>query len=112
MMDDSPLNLMVYTDSTKKTCMCSAFAIFLIVLFAISPLKYYLKTAMVMKLIAIVLIIYTIYVNYHQTNILRLASKNLNAQQLIPQLNINILCNYIFIIFIGLLCLFVMKSFI
>ena len=111
-MDSStPFNLMIFTDSTKKVCMCSASSIFIIVLFIISPLSNFLLTSILMKAIALILLVYTIYLNNEQTNLLRLATNSSQPEQVKSQLNMNILCSYVFTIFIGLLIIFVIKSF-
>jgi capsular polysaccharide biosynthesis protein len=111
-MDSStPFNLMIFTDSTKKVCMCSASSIFIIVLFIISPLSNFFLTSILMKAIALILLVYTIYLNNEQTNLLRLATNSSQPEQVKSQLNMNILCSYVFTIFIGLLIIFVIKSF-
>ena len=111
-MDSStPFNLMIFTDSTKKVCLCSASSIFIIVLFIISPLSNFFKTSLFMKLVALLLLFYTIYLNNIQINSLRNAILNVNAPQIKSQLNMNLLCSYIFTLFIGLLIIFVIKSF-
>jgi len=111
-MDSStPFNLMIFTDSTKKVCLCSASSIFIIVLFIISPLSNFFKTSIFMKLIALLLLFYTIYLNNIQINSLRNAILNVNEPQIKSQLNMNLLCSYIFTLFIGLLIIFVIKSF-
>ena len=111
MDSDTPFNLMIFTDSTKKVCMCSASSIFIIVLFIISPLSNFLLTSILMKAIALILLVYTIYLNNEQTNLLRLATNSSQPEQVKSQLNMNILCSYVFTIFIGLLIIFVIKSF-
>jgi hypothetical protein len=111
MDSDTPFNLMIFTDSTKKVCMCSASSIFIIVLFIISPLSNFFLTSILMKVISLILLVYTIYLNNEQTNLLRLASKSSQSEQVKSQLNMNILCSYVFTIFIGLLIIFVIKSF-
>jgi hypothetical protein len=111
-MDSStPFNLMIFTDGTKKVCMCSATSIFIIVLFIITPLSNFFKTSMFMKLVAIILLTYTLYLNNQQTNLLRIATQASQREQVKSQLNMNILCSYVFTIFIGLLIIFVIKSF-
>ena len=107
----TPFNLMIFTDSTKKVCLCSASSIFIIVLFIISPLSNFFKTSFFMKLISLLLLFYTIYLNNIQINSLRNAILNVNAPQIKSQLNMNLLCSYIFTLFIGLLIIFVIKSF-
>ena len=111
MDSDTPFNLMIFTDGTKKVCMCSATSIFIIVLFIISPLSNFFKTSMFMKLVAIILLTYTLYINNQQTNLLRIATQASQREQVKSQLNMNILCSYVFTIFIGLLIIFVIKSF-
>lgn len=111
MDSETPFNLMIFTDSTKKVCMCSATSIFIIVLFIISPLSNLFKTSLFMKLIALILLIYTIYLNNHQTNLLRNASQSNNSDKIKSQLNMNILCSYVFTLFLGLLVIFLFKSF-
>ena len=111
MNSNTPFNLTIFTDSTKNVCICSATSIIIIVLFVISPLSNFFKTSLIMKIVALFLMIYTIYLNTKQTELLReanLYSKNDNVKS---QLNINIICSYIFTLFIGLLIIFLVKSF-
>jgi hypothetical protein len=112
-MDSStPFNLIIFTDSTKKICMCSAVSIFLIILFIISPLSNFFMTSMLMKIIILIILAYTIYLNIIQTNYLRSATNVVNSEIVMSQLNTNILCSYIFTLFLGLMGIFVIKSFI
>ena len=64
-----------------------------------------------MKIIILLILVYTIYLNNKQTNQLREANLIINSEKLKSQLNLNIMCSYIFTIFIGLLVIFVIKSF-
>jgi hypothetical protein len=112
-MDSStPFNLIIFTDSTKKICTCSAVSIFLIILFVISPLSNFFMTSMLMKIIILIILAYTIYLNIIQTNYLRSATNVVNSENVMSQLNTNILCSYIFTLFLGLMGIFVIKSFI
>ena len=111
-MDSStPFNLMIFTDGTKKVCMCSATSIFIIVLFIISPLSNFFLTSILMKIITLILLVYTLYLNNEQTSLLRLASNSAQSEQVKSQLNMNILCSYVFTFFLGLLVIFLFKSF-
>lgn len=110
MVAESPFNLIIFTDSTKKICMCSAISIFIIVMFIISPLGNLFKTSIFMKIMVLLLMAYTIYLNNYQTNLLRSASLT-SSENIKSQLNMNIICSYIFTIFFGLLIIFVIKSF-
>ena len=112
-MDSStPFNLIIFTDSTKRICTCSAISIFLIILFIISPLNNFVMTSMIMKIIILTILAYTIYLNIIQTNYLRTATNVVNSEHIMSQLNTNILCSYIFTLFLGLMGIFVIKSFI
>ena len=110
MVSDTPFNLMIFTDETKKVCLCSATSIFLIVLFIISPLSNLFKTSFFMKIIILIILVYTIYLNNRQTNSLREAGVVINSEKLQFQLNLNIICSYVFTVFISLLVIFVIKS--
>lgn len=109
---DTPFNLTIFTDVTKKVCMCSFSAIILIILFIISPLSNFFKTSVVMKIIIIIILLYTIYLNNLQINFLQKAQPSISYPESKSQINTNIMCSYIFTIFIGLLLFFVIKSFI
>ena len=111
MDSNTPFNLMIFTDETKKVCLCSASSIFLIVLFIISPLSNFFTTSLLMKIVTIVILVYTIYLNNKQTNLLRDASLVVSSENVKSQLNLNIICSYVFTTFIGLLIIFVIKSF-
>jgi amino acid transporter len=112
MDSDNHFSLISFTDETKKVCMCSAISLFLIILFIISPLSNIFMVSPIMKLIILILLLYTIYLNNEQTNFLRKASQNPNqSKDVHTQLSINIMCSYTFTLFIGLLVIFVIKSF-
>ena len=104
-------SLTTFTDTTKKVCTCSAASILLIVLFILSPLSSFFLTSVFMRIIIIILLIYTLYLNSQQTTYLRNASQLKITNEISTQLNINIICSYIFTLFIGLLVIFVLKSF-
>ena len=111
MDSNTPFNLMIFTDETKNVCLCSATSIILILLFIISPLSNFLTTSLLMKIVTLVILVYTIYLNNKQTKLLREASSLINSEKLKSQLNLNIICSYVFTVFIGLLVIFVIKSF-
>jgi len=111
MNSNEHFSLTTFTDTTKRVCTCSAISIFLIVLFIISPLSSFFLTSVFMKIITILLLFYTVYLNNQQTNYLRNASQLNLSKEVSSQLNINIVCSYVFTLFIGLLIIFVLKSF-
>lgn len=104
-------SLATFTDTTKRACTCSAISIFLIILFIISPLSRFFITSIFVRIIILVLLVYIIYLNVQQTDYLRNASKLKLSDDVGSQLNINIVCSYVFTLFIGLLIIFVLKSF-
>jgi hypothetical protein len=108
---DSDLNLNIFTKVTKKICMCSFTAMFLIILFILSPLSNLIKTSAFMKVIIIGVLFYTIYLNNIQTNTLRSANVSGKNADVASQFNMNIMCSYVFTLFLGLLTFFVIKSF-
>jgi hypothetical protein len=108
---NTPFNLMIFTNETKKICMCTILSIVLIILFIISPLSNLFLTSVLMKIIASLILLYTIYINNNQTQLLKQASLGVNSEIVKNQLNINLICSYIFTLFIGILIIFVIKSF-
>lgn len=111
MNSDEHFSLNTFTDTTKRVCTCSAISIFLIVLFIISPLSRFFITSIFMRIVILLLLTFTIYLNTQQTDYLRNASKLNLSNEISTQLNINIVCSYVFTLFIGLLIIFVFKSF-
>ena len=108
---DNNLNLDVFTNITKKVCMCSFVAMFLIILFIISPLSNFVKTSITMKIIIVILLIYTVYLNILQTNSLKNTNLSEKTPQVVSQFNMNIMCSYVFTFFLIILTGFVIKSF-
>ena len=111
MNSEEHFSLSTFTDTTKRVCTCSALSIFLIVLFIISPLSNFFLTSMFMKIIILILLAYTIYLNSIQTNHLRKATQLNLTKEVNNQLTVNLVCSYVFTLFIGLLIIFVLKSF-
>lgn len=111
MNSNEHFSLNTFTDTTKRVCTCSAISIFFIVLFIISPLSSFYLTSIFMRIVILLLLAYTIYLNSQQTEYLRNASQMKLTNEVSAQLNINIVCSYVFTLFIGLLIIFVLKSF-
>jgi hypothetical protein len=99
------------TENTKKACSCSAISIFFIILFILTPLSEFILTSMIVKLIIICLLTYTIYLNYQQGKYMKILSQNSQSNEAQSQINMNIICNYVFSFFIGLIILFVLRTF-
>ncbi len=105
---ESSLN--IFTDSTKKMCMCTAASVFLILLFVLSPLSNIFLISPLMKILAAAALVYAIYLDNHQISLLSAAKGTASSPQIISQLNVNLICSYTFTIFIGLLAFYTIKS--
>ena len=111
MNSENDINLNVFANTTRKLCVCCFVAMILIILFIMSPLSNLIKTSAVMKLLILVLLGYTIYLNFIQTSSLRNSNLKNKSSEIVSQLNTNIVCSYVFIFFLMLLIFFVIKSF-
>ena len=111
MVSDSNFSLNAFTDNTKNICICSTTSIVLIILFIISPLSNFVKTSLLMKILVVIILFYGIYLNTNQTNSLRNIGVYSNNEKAQSQLSMNIICSYVFTAFMGILLIFVIKSF-
>jgi hypothetical protein len=98
------------TDVTKKVCLCSFVSIVLIIMFIISPLSSFLMTSLFVKILILIILAYTIYLNNCQTNILSLSKNSSQSLEIQSQISTNIICSYVFTLFLGILFIFVVKS--
>ena len=98
------------TDNTKKICICSFLSMVLIILFIISPLSNLFFTSIIMKILVILILAYTIHLNTNQSFYLQNINKESKSKEFLSQLNINIICSYIFSIFLILLLFYTLKS--
>ena len=95
-------------DLSKKMCMCTYVSIFIIILFIISPLNNFVKTSAFMKMVVLIILGYTLYLSIHQNMFLQ---KNTNMNpKLVSQVNTNVICSYIFTLFLLVLFFFVVKD--
>lgn len=96
---------------TKKVCLFSFVSIVLVVLFIILPPLFQQNDTILtnlMKIIVLLILGYTIYLNQKQTNYLRLSKSE--SPEISWQLGVNIKYSYVFTFFLGLLFIFVVKS--
>jgi uncharacterized membrane protein len=96
--------------STKNIYLSCFFSIFLIVVFVISPLSNFSKTSCTMKIIVLILLGYTFYLSILQTNKMKITHNYSKSEEITKQININIICSYVFTFFTGLLIVFIIKS--
>ena len=64
-----------------------------------------------MKIIVLIILAYTIYLNILQTNSFKVCIQAVvKSENVMSQLNINIICSYIFTLFLGLVVYFCYKN--
>jgi len=95
-------------DLSKKICMCTYISIFFIILFIMSPLNNFVKTSAFMKVLVLIILGYTLYLNIHQ-HILFQKNTSVNPK-LVNQISTNVICSYIFTLFLIVLFFFVVKD--
>ena len=100
-----------YNDYTKTICLCSFVSIIIVILFILSPLSNFFKTSLFMKQFALIILAYTIYLILIQTNNLKGVINTNKPEHITAQINTNIICSYIFIIFLVILFISIIKSF-
>ena len=96
-------------DLTKKVCLCTLVSILLIILFIVSPLSGFFKTSLFMKIITLLILGYSIYLSVHQSSLLRMMDQNNPSPQVSSLVNTNVICSYIFTLFLAVLFIFVFK---
>ena len=111
MDNEQTFNLTIFTNVTKNICTCTAASMIIIFLFVISPLSNFFKTSIFMKLITLIILVYILFLNNKQINLLKNVNITTETTHIKSQLNMNIICSYVFTIFIGLLFIFIIKSF-
>ena len=95
---------------TKKIFFYSLSSLFLIIILIVTPLNNSFLICLIMKIIIIIFLSYTFYLNIKETNILRQIDGNSKTHEVMSQINVNIICSYFFSFFIGLLIIFVIKK--
>ena len=101
----------IFSDKSKKICMCTFISMVLIIIFMVSPISNLIKTSAFMKVIILILLFYTVKLNLEQIGVLRASVNNVSSQQVMQQINLNTICGYAFIVFVGVLILLIIKSF-
>lgn len=100
----------IFNDKTKKICICSFSALLLTVIFILSPLSSLFITSTLFKIAILIILVYTINMHINQTNQLSNAKQLAISANITKQIEMNILCSYIFTFFLILLFVFVTKS--
>lgn len=101
---------LLLTKKTKNICICSFISMFIIILFTITPLSNFFVTSKIMKIIAVIILGYTIYLNINQSFVIQNINAESKSKEFLNQLNINILCSYMFTLFLIFLLFFTLKN--
>jgi hypothetical protein len=105
-------NLVIeYAKTTKNICMITSISIFLILIFILSPLKNFFMTSIIGKISILSLLGYILYINISKTSMF---SKQFGVDLVKgywSPIKTNILCSYIFNIFIFILFFSVVRTF-
>lgn len=107
----NPSQFSGYNDHTKTICFCSFVSIIIVILFILSPLSNFFKTSLFMKLFALIILGYTIYLILIQTNNLKGIINTDKPEHITAQISTNIVCSYVFTIFLVILFISIIKSF-
>ena len=102
---------MFENDFTRSICIYTLIAMFISLLVIVSPLSNFRKTSMFIKCVILSLILYLGFMSIKQIDYLQNNLKQTILQDITQQLNMNITCSYVFLLFLGLFFLFVLKSF-
>jgi len=94
-----------FAATTQRACTFSALSLFVIVLFVLTPLSQFWTTSLLMKMVALALLGYTVYLNVHQIQFLNKVSQSRPSGELSTQLTINMMSSYLFTLFLVLLML-------
>ena len=96
----STLMIIEFSKSTQNVCMCFGLSVILIVLFIITPLNTFMLSSIFGKVIIMTLLGYTLYYNTQQTNkFVKNFNINIWNDNWGP-LKTNVLCSYIFSLFL------------
>ena len=108
---DMDMSMMVieYSKSTKNVCICLIIAVFLIFLFMMTPIKNFMMTSLIGKMSVLVLLAYILYYNTNET----MSFSNKFGVSLFQgdwdAVKTNVLCGYMFTLFIFVLFINVMR---
>ena len=99
-----------YANDTKNVCIYTSISLLFIFIFIISPLNQFAFSSTIGKLIIFIILCFTLYKNIYTTH---LFSKNTNTSLLSgdwSNMKSNIICSYIFSLFILWLLIIIIKE--
>lgn len=111
-MTSSTLMIIEFSKATQNVCLCLGISVFLIILFILSPLNSFILSSNFGKVIILILLGYTIYYNTLQTNkFVKYFNVNIfNDLTNWDPIKTNVLCSYIFSLFLLVLIISVIRT--
>lgn len=100
-MDDKNTHfIMSYADTTRRTCICTAAAIVLIMAFIMTPLNNFVMTSFLAKIVISLLLSYSIFITVMQTTALKTHYGVSLTSGAMDSIKMNVICSYSFSIFL------------
>ena len=109
---NSTLMIIEFSKATQNVCMCLGISVIFIVLFIMSPLNTFLLSSIFGKVIILALLGYILYYNIQQTNkfVNNFDINIFNNNSNWDPLKTNVLCSYIFSLFLLVLIISVIRK--
>lgn len=98
-----------YLKSTKNVCICTVIAIFLIIIFVLTPLKDIFLASVLSKTAILLILGYALFINY--TNTQRISAGRSVFSGPLDNIKTNIICSHVFSLFILLLIFTILRQF-
>lgn len=109
---DYALMIVEFSKSTQNVCMCLGLSMFFILLFMMTPLNSFMLSSIFGKVIILTLLGYTLYYNTRQTNKF-VNNFNINIWNepfTGNPLKTNVICSYVFSVFLLVLILSIIRK--
>ena len=110
-MASTSIFIVEYAESTQNVCKCLSISIFLILVFMLTPLNNFIISSVFGKISILVLLGYVLYYNIKQTNVFANKSNVQFSNGSWTPVKTNIVCSYIFSLFIFVLAFSVLRTF-
>jgi hypothetical protein len=109
---NSTLMIIEFSKATQNVCMCIGLSVILILVFMMTPLNTFLLSSIFGKVIILTLLGYTLYYNTQQTNkfVKNFDINIFNSNSNWDPLKMNVLCSYVFSVFLLVLIISVIRK--
>ena len=110
MTSHSSTMIIEYAKSTQNVCLCLSVTIFFIILFMMTPLNTFLLSSIFGKVIILTLLGYTLYYNVYSTNKFANTFNRSLTSDSWNTIKTNIVCSYIFSLFLLVLLISLIRK--